>query len=103
MLRNLEDENGINNLGHCYQYGIGTNINYQKTFELYQKAASLENANGINNLGHCYQYGIGTNIDNQKAFELYQKAGSLDHAKGIKNLDIVMKMELGLILIIKRH
>jgi TPR repeat protein len=32
---------GINNLGYCYNNGIGTDINEQKAFELYQKAADL--------------------------------------------------------------
>jgi TPR repeat protein len=30
-------------LGWCYEVGIGTSIDKQKAFELYQKAANLNN------------------------------------------------------------
>jgi TPR repeat protein len=66
-------------LGFCYEKGIGTNIDEQKAFELYQKAANLEYARGIYNLGYCYEEGIGTSIDKQKAHELYQKAVKLGY------------------------
>jgi TPR repeat protein len=77
---------GINNLGWCYENGIGIDINEQKAFELYQKAADLGNSNGINNLGWCYNYGIGTNTNEQKAFELFQKAAGLDNTHGLSSL-----------------
>src|ERR1043166_6625428 len=32
---------GMNLLGYCYSCGVGTCINKQKAFELYQKAADL--------------------------------------------------------------
>ncbi|GBB93966.1 hypothetical protein RclHR1_22650001 [Rhizophagus clarus] len=39
----LGNANGMNNLGICYQNGIGTDIDNKKAFELFQKAAKLEN------------------------------------------------------------
>ena len=102
---NLENADGIYNLGNCYENGIGTSINKQKAFELYQKSANLGSASGtislgycyqngvgirnlgnisgINNLGDCYKNGIGTSINCQKAFYLYQKAANLENANGI--------------------
>ncbi|RGB39550.1 kinase-like domain-containing protein [Rhizophagus diaphanus] len=73
-------------LGEFNYSGIGTNVNKQKAFEFYQKAANLENISGINNLGYCYSYGIGTIIDKTKAFELYQKAANLGSCTAQYNL-----------------
>ena len=69
---NLGNILGLSELGDCYYHGVGTNVDRQKAFELYQKAANLGNSSGMNNLGYCYQNGIGTSVDRQKAFELYQ-------------------------------
>ncbi|RGB39545.1 kinase-like domain-containing protein, partial [Rhizophagus diaphanus] len=91
----LENKFGINNLGYCYQNGIGIDIDEKKAFELYQVAADLENASGIDNLGYCYQNGIGTDIDEKKAFELYQKAADLGDACGIKNLGYCYQNGIG--------
>jgi TPR repeat protein len=40
-LAEKEYAGGINNLGVCYYYGIGTDIDYSKAFELFQKATDL--------------------------------------------------------------
>src|SRR5581483_4166746 len=83
---NLGNTNAICNLGYCYANEIGTDINKQKAFELYQKAADLGNASGINNLGNCYADEIGTDINKQKALELYQKAADLGNIAAMYNL-----------------
>ncbi|GBC07854.1 hypothetical protein RclHR1_07730007 [Rhizophagus clarus] len=77
---------GMNILGHCYESGIGTNIDEEKAFEFYQKAADLGNFNALSNLGWCYYGGIGTDIKEEKSFELYQKAADLGSSNGISNL-----------------
>ncbi|GBC10027.1 hypothetical protein RclHR1_00930005 [Rhizophagus clarus] len=77
---------GINRLGYCYENGIGTDIDEQKAFLLYQKAAELGNSQGISKLGWCYESGFGIYVDEQKAFQLYQVAADLENAFGIINL-----------------
>src|SRR5204862_6867037 len=43
LLNNQTSSNSIYLLGYFNYHGIGTNINKQNAFELYQKAAELEN------------------------------------------------------------
>src|ERR1043166_4628155 len=66
----------LNNLGYCYQFGIGTRKNEFKAFELYLKSAEGGNSCAQNNLGYCYQNGIGVIKNEGKAFKWYLKAAS---------------------------
>src|SRR5436309_1232088 len=59
LLNNQNNSFSIFLLGIFNHFGIEMDINKQKAFELYQKAADLGNAFGINNLGYCYENGIG--------------------------------------------
>ncbi|CAB4421483.1 unnamed protein product [Rhizophagus irregularis] len=63
-----------NNLGYCYQNGIGIEKNEKKAFEWYLKAAGKGDIYAQYNLGICYQNGIGINKDDKKAFEWYFKS-----------------------------
>jgi TPR repeat protein len=81
-----EYASGINILGHCYSWGIGTNMDLKKAFELFQKAANLGNLIGMCNLGLCYKEGLGTDKNGQKAFEIYQKAAELGNSRAINSL-----------------
>ena len=47
-------------LGYYYSYGIGTNVNNQKAFELYQKAANLGNSIAQCKIASIYKDGKGT-------------------------------------------
>ena len=68
------------NLGHLYQYGIGTVKDEALAVEWYTRSAAASNAFAMHSLGYCYQHGIGVAIDEEKAFELYLKSAKLDHA-----------------------
>ncbi|CAB4472922.1 unnamed protein product [Rhizophagus irregularis] len=59
----------LNNLGYCYQYGVGKKKDEFKAFEFYLKSAEGGNSDAQNNLGYCYQNGIGITKDEKKAFE----------------------------------
>ena len=54
---------GMNNLGYCYEKGIGTRASEKKAFELYQKAEDSGMSYGISNLGCCHEKGIGTEVN----------------------------------------
>ncbi|GES87929.1 kinase-like domain-containing protein [Rhizophagus clarus] len=77
------------------QFGIGINIDKQKAFELYQKAANSGNVFGISSLGYCYSNEIGTSFNDQKVFELYQKAVNLGNTRGICNLGYCYENGIG--------
>ncbi|RIA80447.1 hypothetical protein C1645_882162, partial [Glomus cerebriforme] len=66
----------LNNLGYCYQYGIGKIKDKFKAFKSYLKSAEEGNPFAQNNLGYCYQKGIGITKDEKKAFELFLKAAN---------------------------
>ncbi|GBC47189.2 kinase-like domain-containing protein [Rhizophagus irregularis DAOM 181602=DAOM 197198] len=88
---------------NCYYSGIGTNIDKQKAFRLYQKSANSENTPGMYFLGICYYYGIGTNAYKQKALELFQKVANLGHYMAqchlatIRLIEEIMKYSLNII------
>jgi TPR repeat protein len=81
-----ENSQAQNNLGYCYQYGIGTQKDFNKAFKLYIKSAEQGNSDAQNNLGYCYKNGIGTQIDVKKAIELYTLAAEQGNLSGQYNL-----------------
>ncbi|GBC20334.2 kinase-like domain-containing protein [Rhizophagus irregularis DAOM 181602=DAOM 197198] len=85
----LGNLHGICNLGVCYENGIGTDIDEEKAFKLYQAAANLGYSYGVNNLGCCYNYGIGIDFDEETAFGLYQKAANSGNEYAQYNLAIM--------------
>ncbi|CAB4478331.1 unnamed protein product [Rhizophagus irregularis] len=68
------DIDAMNNLGKCYQNGIGTEKDKIRAFEMYKKAAGKGQLDAITKLGYCYEKGKGTEKDEIRAFELYQEA-----------------------------
>jgi TPR repeat protein len=53
LLNNQKNLNSIYLLAYFNYHGIGTSVNKQKAFELYQKAADLGNSNALDNLANC--------------------------------------------------
>ncbi|UZO03807.1 uncharacterized protein OCT59_024209 [Rhizophagus irregularis] len=76
-------------LGYCYNNGIGTKINKQKAFELYQNAAILGDDTAQFNLALMYEEGDGITKDIGKAIYWYEKSakqGDQDAQIKLKNL-----------------
>ena len=53
------DANGQNNLGACYEHGIGCAQSYPKAVKWYRLAAAQECGTASMNLGYCYLNGHG--------------------------------------------
>ncbi|CAG8669975.1 10442_t:CDS:1, partial [Funneliformis caledonium] len=60
-------------LGHCYQYGIGVDINEEVSFGWYLKSAEGGYAEAFSHIGDCYLCGKGVDIDVVKAWEWYAR------------------------------
>lgn len=63
-----------NNLGVCYENGLGVPQNNQKAVYWYQKSANQSYDRGLYNLSNCYFYGNGVAQDRTKAAQLAKKA-----------------------------
>ncbi|RGB40152.1 kinase-like domain-containing protein [Rhizophagus diaphanus] len=95
LLDNQNNSNYLDLLGNFYYSGIGTNINKQKAFELFQRAADLGNNIAYYDLGNCYRCGYGTDKDYNKAFECYKKSAEGEYPEGINALGNCYSGEIG--------
>ncbi|RHZ89442.1 hypothetical protein Glove_14g11 [Diversispora epigaea] len=77
---------GQNNLGYCYDNGIGTTKDEKKAFQWYLKSAEGGDHTGQVNLGYCYDNGIGTTKDEEKAFLWYLKSAEGGNHMGQNDL-----------------
>lgn len=64
------------NLATLYYSGTIVDQNYNKAFELYEKAANQGNADAQGNVGNMYFFGKGVRQDYLQAFKWYEKAAS---------------------------
>ena len=71
---NNGDMKACSSLGNLYDKGKGVEQNYQKAFQLYQKACDGEYLEGCINLGVLYYKGNGVEQNYQIAAQLCQKA-----------------------------
>lgn len=69
-------------IGKMYNYGLGTEQNFCKAFEWFEKAAAAENRYAQYSLGSLYYYGNETEQNFDKAFELYRKSADKGNAYG---------------------
>ena len=64
----------VYNLGRCYFYGIGIEIDKKLAFDLFCKASEANYCEASFMAGYMCCYGDGINKDLNKAKEFYQKA-----------------------------
>jgi hypothetical protein len=68
------DANGQNNLGACYEHGLGCTQSYVKAVKWYRLAAAQGLAYASSNLGYCYWRGHGVGMDQGAALEWFERA-----------------------------
>lgn len=93
---NSTDYRAQNHLGTMYRDGIGSSVNYDKAFQLFQQASESNNTDGIINLSDMYRLGLGVPTDLAKATELLNivinRKNSSD--KIMERLDLIHKEQL---------
>ena len=75
----------FNNLGVLYKEGHGIEMDYNKAFYLFTKAAESNIPTAQYNLGQMYDQGHGCEADQEKALEWCRKAAYGGHEKA-KNI-----------------
>lgn len=83
MAADADDDDGICNLGYCYEKGQGVILSYKKAFELYMKAAALGSARGYKMVANCYMEGIGVEKDVPEAIQCLMKAADKGDAQAM--------------------
>jgi hypothetical protein len=71
------DPEAMTNVGEIYERGLGTEPDFAKAAEWYQKAADKGYSRAIFNLGTMYEQGKGVDEDKLKALNLYRQAWGL--------------------------
>jgi TPR repeat protein len=95
-LQNMKDaaeygsDDALNILGMIYggyseykQYQLIVEVDRQKSFEYFQKAAYADNPDAMDNLGNCFKNGDGVEKDITKAVEWYKKAAEIGWPSGL--------------------
>ena len=68
------DANGQNNLGACYEHGLGCAQSYPKAVKWYRLSAAQKLNTASMNLGYCYLHGHGVARDQVEALRLFREA-----------------------------
>ena len=83
----LNDAQGIYNLGGCYLEGLyGLQQDYRKAIELFVRAGELGCAKAFHNIGYAYDNGIGVERDTKKGTDNYNLAAIGGHVHARYNL-----------------
>ena len=82
-------------IGKMYNYGLGTEQNFCKAFEWFEKAAAAENKYAQYSLGSLYYYGNGTEQNFEKAFALYKKSADNGNAYGCYQASKMLESGIG--------
>ena len=86
MAESLNDTESLFYIGEHYLNGWGTEKNYTKAFEYFQKSISYnntENAKSWNSLGYLYYYGLGVEKNVDKAWDYFNIGVSYEDSAAI--------------------
>jgi hypothetical protein len=75
------DAEAQNYVGEIYLKGLGTDPDYAKAKEWFEKSAAQNNKRARINLGYLYEQGLGVQQDMAKALNLYREASGIDNDK----------------------
>lgn len=81
------DANGRNNLGACYEHGLGCVQSYRKAVKWYRLSAAQELGTASMNLGYCYLHGHGVPADKAEALRLLRLAARQGEDKAARQLE----------------
>jgi len=81
------DANGQNNLGACYEHGLGCAQSYPKAVKWYRLAAAQQLGTASMNLGYCYLRGHGVAADKVEALRLFRLAVEQGEEKAEKEVE----------------
>jgi hypothetical protein len=68
------DDDGQNNLGACYEHGIGCAQSYPNAVKWYRRSVAQGVSTAYMNLGYCYLRGHGVPRDEVEALKLFREA-----------------------------
>ena len=91
----LGDRNAQNDLGVCYQYGMGVPLNLDKAFYWVSKAADAGLPVAMYNLGQLYHEGIGCSKDDCKAFFWWRNSANAGYEMGVYNTGVAYYLGIG--------
>lgn len=77
----LGDADAQNYVGEIYLKGLGTEPDYAKAKDWFEKSAAQGNKRARINLGYLYEQGLGVAQDMAKALNLYREASGIDNDK----------------------
>lgn len=69
--------------------GLGLEVDYEKAYELYLKAAKLDHSEAAYRVAVCNEIGAGTRRDTEKALGWYKKAASLGDVSAMYKLGMI--------------
>ena len=69
-------------IGKMYNYGIGTERNFEKAFEWFERSAYADNKYALYSLGDMYYYGKGVEQNIEKAFQMYKRSADKGNPYG---------------------
>jgi len=81
------DANGQNNLGACYEHGLGCKQSYATAVKWYRLSAAQELGTASMNLGYCYLSGHGVAADKVEALRLFRVAVEQGEDKARKEVE----------------
>lgn len=83
----------MNQLGHCYQMGLGVEQNVETAFQYYKKAAAMGFDGGELSLGKCYAEGIGVAPDHEAAIHYLSLAAQKGNSEAQESLNQLQQKE----------